>query len=135
MTRVRSWVLRLLLTRELEGVLALWALMFGVWLLLPSTVFTLALDARSTSALKAFWGLLFSAAGLAYIAILALRHFGKLLTDVPARRAAAALTWLWGNVFTAVLLAAPHTTLVALYAMQMVAAGWVYLRLRLGWEV
>lgn len=126
-TTVRSWVLRLLLKRELEGWLACGAIVYGVWLLMPLTTFTLQVPADAASAIKLTWGVLFAGHGFGYALVLSLEHFGKLDAG-PARRAAFFLTWLWGMVLTSVVLSAPFTTLTVLYGTFMLMSAWVYCR-------
>lgn len=130
MNRLCSWLLGLLLRRQtmaLEVVLALQTLTWGLWVAWPFSRALSALPVYTVLHWVPEWavGSVFVVHGLAYLRFI----YRK---DVHAcRRGALVTAGLWSFVLGSWILTVPMAPIIAVHAIDMAAALWVYARLHL----
>lgn len=123
-----DWVAERLWSRQswyLETYLAAQAIVWGLWLLSPWESFDVAPDVYSLLGRipESLWGAIFLAHGLVHLFVLWTKR------PVWCRRAALAASGLWAVVVVSLLVTAPVAPTIPIYALSMIAAALVYVRL------
>lgn len=128
MSRIASWLTGALLNRQtwtLELFLAVQALCWGAWLLMPWSSFDVVPGAFTVLGLvpEPVWGVLFAGHGVAHLVALWKRN------PALCRRAALMLAALWLAVLVSLLLTIPLATSTPIYGMSVLGCFWIYVRL------